>query len=60
MSILDKLKQMLKGHEQQVGKGADKGADLAKKRAGGKYDQQIDTARDKFKDQFGTQDRPKG
>jgi hypothetical protein len=60
MSVLDKLKQMLKGHEQQVGPGADKAADLAKKKAGGKYDQQIDTGRDKIKGEFGTQDRPKG
>ena len=42
MSVMDKLKQMLKGHEEQAGKGVDKGADLAKKKAGGKYDQPID------------------
>jgi len=60
MNVLDKLKQMFTGHEQQVDKGTDKAADLAKKKAGGKYDQQIDTGRDKFKDQYGTQDRPNG
>ena len=60
MSVMDKLKQLLKGHEEQAGKGVDKGADLAKKKAGGKYDQPIDTGRDRLKGQFGTQDRPKG
>ncbi len=28
MSVMDKLKQMLKGHEEQAGKGIDKGGDM--------------------------------
>lgn len=57
MSIIDKLKQLLKGREAQVDKSADKVADLAKNKTGGKYDQKIDAGRDKVKGQFGTQDR---
>ncbi|POX42343.1 kanamycin biosynthetic protein [Streptomyces sp. Ru73] len=61
MSVMDKLKQMLKGHEDQAGKGIDKGGDLLDERTQGKYSRHVDTAQDKLKDQFGRdqgQDRP--
>lgn len=35
MSVMDKLKQMLKGHEEQAGKGVDKGGDYVDGRTQG-------------------------
>ncbi|WP_035858569.1 antitoxin [Kitasatospora cheerisanensis] len=59
MSVLDKLKQMLKGHEDQAEKGVDKAGDAFDDRTGGKYSGQVDTAQDKLKEQFGNdQDQP--
>ncbi|MCK7621576.1 antitoxin [Streptomyces sp. RS10V-4] len=60
MSVLDKLKQMLKGHEDQAGKGIDKAGDYVDERTQGKYRSQVDTAQDKLRDQLGDQgrDRP--
>ncbi|MCQ4040953.1 antitoxin [Streptantibioticus rubrisoli] len=53
MSVLDKLKQMLKGHEEQAGRGIDKGDDILDERTQGRYSGQIDTARDRLKEQLG-------
>ncbi|MEU6117361.1 antitoxin [Streptomyces sp. NPDC047117] len=53
MSMIDKLKQMLKGHEDQAGRGIDKGGDLLDDRTQGKYSRHVDTAQDKMKDQMG-------
>ncbi|MGI5472835.1 antitoxin [Streptomyces sp. CA-132043] len=53
MSMIDKLKQMLKGHEDQAGRGVDKGGDLLDERTQGKYSRHVDTAQDKMKDQMG-------
>ncbi|MFD8597943.1 antitoxin [Kitasatospora sp. NPDC059646] len=53
MSVMDKLKQMLKGHEDQAEKGVDKAGDAFDERTGGKYSGQVDTAQDKLKEQFG-------
>ncbi|MEU9504506.1 antitoxin [Streptomyces sp. NPDC048196] len=59
MSVMDKLKQMLKGHEQQAGKGVDKGGDMLDEKTQGKYSGQVDTAQDKLKEQLGRdQDQP--
>ncbi|GAA0448120.1 antitoxin [Streptomyces olivaceiscleroticus] len=59
MSVLDKLKQMLKGHEDQSGRGVDKAGDFVDERTQGKYSSQVDTAQDKLRDQLGRdQDRP--
>ncbi|MFI1202489.1 antitoxin (plasmid) [Streptomyces sp. BHT-5-2] len=57
MSVLDKLKQMLKGHEDQAGKGIDKAGDYVDERTQGKYQSQVDTAQDKLKEQLGGTDR---
>ncbi|ARF58920.1 antitoxin [Streptomyces gilvosporeus] len=57
MSVLDKLKQMLKGHEEQAGKGIDKSGDYVDEKTQGKYSGQIDTAQDKLKEQLGGMDR---
>ncbi|MEN2417727.1 antitoxin [Streptomyces rimosus] len=59
MSVLDKLKQMLKGHEDQAGKGVDKAGDFVDEKSQGKYSGQVDTAQDKLKEQLGRdQDQP--
>ncbi|MFC7928831.1 antitoxin [Streptomyces cinereoruber] len=59
MSVMDKLKGMLKGHEDQAGKGVDKAGDFADKKTQGKYSGQVDTAQDKLKQQMGRdQDTP--
>ncbi|MBD0690562.1 antitoxin [Streptomyces sp. CBMA123] len=52
MSMLDKLKQMLKGHEDQAEKGVDKAGDAFDERTEGKYSSQTDVAQDKLKEQF--------
>lgn len=54
MSALDKIKKMLKGHEDQAGKGIDKAGDMVDDRTKGKYSGHVDTAQDKMKQQFGT------
>ncbi|MFI9045653.1 antitoxin [Streptomyces sp. NPDC053427] len=61
MSMLDKIKQMLKGHESQTGKGIDKAGDFVDSKTQGKYQGQVDTAQDKLREQYGRpddQDRP--
>ncbi|GLW71427.1 kanamycin biosynthetic protein [Kitasatospora phosalacinea] len=61
MSVMDKLKQMLKGHEDQASRGIDKAGDFADEKTQGKYSGQVDTAQDRLKEQLGnegTQDTP--
>ncbi|MFJ9808785.1 antitoxin [Streptomyces sp. NPDC101158] len=53
MSVMDKLKQMLKGHEDQAGHGVDKAGDFVDGKTQGKYSGQVDTAQDKLKEQMG-------
>ncbi|MFF8769340.1 antitoxin [Kitasatospora sp. NPDC015120] len=57
MSMFDKLKSMLKGHEDQAEKGVDKGGDMVDERTQGKYSSQVDTGQEKLKDQL-RDDRP--
>ncbi|GAA3020364.1 antitoxin [Streptomyces fulvorobeus] len=59
MSAMDKIKKMLKGHEDQTSKGVDKAGDMIDDRTQGKYRGQVDTAQDKLRQQFGT-DRDQG
>ncbi|MFD9545478.1 antitoxin [Streptomyces sp. NPDC060022] len=58
MSAMDKIKKMLKGHEDQAGKGVDKTGDMVDGKTQGKHRSQVDTGQDKLKDQFGA-DRDK-
>ncbi|WP_367437315.1 antitoxin [Streptomyces celluloflavus] len=61
MSVLDKLKSLLKGHEDQAGKGVDKAGDFVDKKTEGKHSEQVDKAQEKLKDEFGGsggQDQP--
>ncbi|WP_426364923.1 antitoxin [Streptomyces sp. E-08] len=55
MSVMDKLKQMLKGHEGQASQGVDKAGDFVDGKTQGKYAGQVDTAQDKLKQQLGDQ-----
>ncbi|CAM5453860.1 kanamycin biosynthetic protein [Streptomyces tanashiensis] len=55
MSVLDKLKGMLKGHEDQAGKGIDRAGDMVDEKTQGKYASHVDTAQEKLKDQLGGQ-----
>ncbi|MFJ9186509.1 antitoxin [Streptomyces anulatus] len=55
MSALDKIKKMLKGHVEHVGKGIDKAGDMVDDRTKGKYKGHVDTAQDKLRQQFGTE-----
>ncbi|MCB5910710.1 antitoxin [Streptomyces pinistramenti] len=57
MSMMDKLKSMLKGHESQTGKGVDKAGDYVDEKTQGKYRSQVDKAQDKLKDEFGRGDQ---
>lgn len=54
MSMLDKLKGMIKSHEDQAGKGIEKAGDMVDKKTGGKYQGQVDSAQEKMHDQLGT------
>ncbi|BCL25865.1 antitoxin [Streptomyces aurantiacus] len=60
MSVMDKIKGMLKGHPEQTSKGIDKAGDVIDERTKGKYSRHVDTGQDKLKDQFGSgrNDRP--
>ncbi|MET9954052.1 antitoxin [Streptomyces sp. NPDC006339] len=59
MSVMDKLKQMLKGHEDKAGQAVDKGGDYVDRRTQGKYSRHVDTAQDRLKQQLGeTPQRP--
>ncbi|KIZ16946.1 kanamycin biosynthetic protein [Streptomyces natalensis ATCC 27448] len=54
---MDKLKQLLKGHEDQAGQGVDKAGDFVDEKTQGKYSGQTDTAQDKLKEQLGGMDQ---
>lgn len=58
MSMLDKLKGMLKGHESQARHGVEKGGDYVDRKTGGKYTGQVDTGQKKINEQLGTQEQP--
>ncbi|MFF7440039.1 Rv0909 family putative TA system antitoxin [Streptomyces sp. NPDC008122] len=57
MSVLDKLKGMLKGHEDQAAQGIDKAGDFVDGKTQGKYASQVDTAQEKLKEQLGDEGR---
>ncbi|KUM98807.1 kanamycin biosynthetic protein [Streptomyces cellostaticus] len=57
MSMLDKLKGLLKGHEDTARQGVDKAGDAFDERTGNKYQSQVDTAQQQLKDELGNQER---
>lgn len=62
MSMLDKLKGMLKGHEDTARQGVEKAGDAFDARTENKYQSQVDTAQRKIDEQLGnrppTDDQP--
>ncbi|GAA1148775.1 hypothetical protein F4556_000943 [Kitasatospora gansuensis] len=56
--MFDKLKSMIKGHEDTVRTGVDKAGDMVDDKTGGKYSGQVDTAQQKLNEQLGTQEPP--
>ncbi|MCX4450522.1 antitoxin [Streptomyces sp. NPDC087866] len=58
MSMLDKIKGMIKGHPDQARQGVEKGGDLVDKKTGGKYEGQVDSAQQKINDQLGDRRPP--
>ncbi|MFD6228756.1 antitoxin [Streptomyces sp. NPDC060232] len=52
MSMMDKLKQMLRGHESQADQGIDKAGDYVDGKTRARYSSQVDTAQDKLKEQL--------
>ncbi|WP_328838231.1 antitoxin [Streptomyces europaeiscabiei] len=55
MSVMDKLKQMLKGHEDQAGQGVDKAGDFVDDRTQGTYSGQVDSAQERLRQQLGSE-----
>ncbi|MEU3990348.1 antitoxin [Streptomyces platensis] len=53
MSMMDKIKSMLKGHESQTDKGIDKAGDMTDDKSQGKLKGQVDTGQEKLRDEFG-------
>ncbi|WP_255359816.1 antitoxin, partial [Kitasatospora sp. Root187] len=54
-AVFEKLKSMIKGHEDTVRTGVDKAGDAVDEKTGGKYSGQVDTAQQKLNEQLGTQ-----
>ncbi|MER7771170.1 antitoxin [Kitasatospora sp. NPDC096140] len=52
MSMMDKLKNLLKGHEEQADKAVDKAGDAVDERTQGKYSGQVDAGQEQMKNQF--------
>jgi hypothetical protein len=60
MSMLDKIKDMLKGHPDQARQGVEKAGDTFDAKTQNKYSGQTDTTQQKLNDQFGSgDDRPR-
>lgn len=58
MSMLDKIKGLMKGHPDQARQGVEKGGDIVDKKTGGKYNGQVDSAQQKLNDQLGEKRPP--
>lgn len=56
--MFEKLKNMIKGHEDTARTGVDRAGDVLDEKTGGKYASQVDTAQQKLKDQLGNQEPP--
>ncbi|MFJ1608678.1 antitoxin [Streptomyces sp. NPDC088253] len=60
MSMLDKLKGLLKGHEDTARQGVDKAGDAFDAKTGNRYQGQTDTAQQKLDDQIGNRPPEEG
>ncbi|MEU3353511.1 antitoxin [Streptomyces sp. NPDC037389] len=57
MSMLDKLKSMLKGHEDAARQGVEKAGDAFDAKTQNKYQSQTDTVQQKLNEQLGTREQ---
>ncbi|MCU7826251.1 antitoxin [Kitasatospora sp. DSM 101779] len=55
MSMLDKLKSMMKGHESTAQKGVEKAGDAVDAKTQSRYQGQVDTAQQKINEHLGEQ-----
>ncbi|MET7680432.1 antitoxin [Streptomyces sp. NPDC005423] len=53
MGMMDKLKHMMKGHEDQAGQGVDKAGDYVDKKTQNKHSRQVDSAQEQLRRQMG-------
>ncbi|TDU04408.1 antitoxin protein of toxin-antitoxin system [Streptomyces sp. 846.5] len=53
MSVLDKIKGALKGHEAQASQAVDKAGDMVDEKTGNKFASQVDMVQDQAKKQIG-------
>ncbi|GGW31168.1 antitoxin [Streptomyces xantholiticus] len=53
MSMMDKLKNMLKGHPERTDQGIEKAGDYVDDKTQGKHRRHVDTAQDRMRDQYG-------
>ncbi|MGW5849433.1 antitoxin [Streptomyces sp. NPDC055254] len=60
MSMLNKLKDLIKGHPDQARQGVEKAGDAFDKRTGNKHQSQVDTAQQRLNDQIGKPQPPAG
>ncbi|MCP3817956.1 antitoxin [Streptomyces sp. A3M-1-3] len=58
MSMLDKLKGLLKGHEDTARQGVERTGDAIDERTHGKHSRHVDTAQQKMNDELGTREPP--
>ncbi|MEU9084251.1 antitoxin [Streptomyces sp. NPDC048357] len=58
MSMLDKLKDLIKGHPDQARQGVEKAGDAFDAKTGSKYQSQVDTAQQKLNEQIGGNEPP--
>jgi hypothetical protein len=54
MSMLDKLKGLVKGHESTARKGVDRAGDAVDQKTKNKHSDQVDAAQQRINDQLGT------
>jgi hypothetical protein len=57
MSVLDKVKGMLKGHQSQASQAVDKAGDLIDEKTGDKYSSKVDMVQDQAKKQLGADEQ---
>ncbi|MCP9946942.1 antitoxin [Streptomyces somaliensis] len=53
MSVMGKIKNMLKGHEGQVGKGVDEAGDHADRKTRGRHSRHVDAVQEQVKGRLG-------
>ncbi|MFJ8042241.1 antitoxin [Kitasatospora sp. NPDC096147] len=56
--MFEKLKNMIKGHEDTARSGVEKAGDMVDEKTGGKYASQVDTAQQRINEQLGTHQEP--